>query len=196
MKTTLVIQPADPSTDFLKVIYEGRNFTEVTSNFEPNNLKELILNHDRIVMLGHGFHHGLLNYYQTIIDKSFVPMLKTKELVGIWCFAKTFFDEHGLAGFHTDMFISETMEASVMGVNATEGEIKTSNLIFAKAVRSYLFHPDCLNKVKSCYGKLNSDVSKYNFERLNYRQVNDPQIKNNLPDFGNILKNILSQGKL
>ncbi len=143
-------------------------------------------------MVVHGFHHWLLNNYQTIIDKTCVPFLKTKELVGIWCFAKTFFDEHGLARFHTDMFISETLEATMMGVKATEGEIETSKLVFAKAVRSYLFHPDCLNRVKFKYGKLNSDVSKDNFVRLNYREVNDPPIKNNLPDFGNILQNILS----
>ena len=34
MKKTLIIQPEDPTTNFLKVIYEGRGFTQVHSNFE------------------------------------------------------------------------------------------------------------------------------------------------------------------
>ena len=196
MKKTLVIHPADPTTDFLKIIYQDRNFTEETKNFEPNNLKYMIQEHDRIVMLGHGYHHGLLNYMQPIIDKSFVPYLKNKELVGIWCFAKSFFDHHGLTGFHTNMFISEPLEAQMMGVIDNNESIELSNLTFAKAVRSNLFHADCLQRVKSTYEKLNCPVSKYNGQRLHFRNHDDPTIRCTSPDLNNYLMNIGSLGSL
>lgn len=186
MKKTLIIHPADQTTDFLKIIYQNRGFTEETQFFEPDHLKQLIQNHDRIVMLGHGYHHGLLNFMQPIIDESFVPYLKEKELVGIWCFAKAFFDHHGLSGFHTDMFISEPTEAFMMGVQDSPESIEKSNLAFAKAVRSNLFHPDCLQRVKTTYNKLESPVSNYNGLRLHFRNPQDPKIKcelNNLNDY-------------
>jgi len=190
MKKTLVIHPADPSTDFLKIIYQNRGFTEETQNFNPNHLKQLIQNHDRIVMLGHGYHHGLLNFMQPIIDETFVPLLEQKELVGIWCFAKAFFDHHGLSGFHTDMFISETTEAFMMGVNDTLQSIEQSNVVFAKAVRSNLFHPDCLNRVKITYNKLDTSVSKYNGKRFHFRKDQDPKIKCELNNLNEYLMNI------
>ena len=150
----------------------------------------MIQEHDRIIMLGHGYHHGLLNYMQPIIDKSFVPYLKDKELLGIWCFAKAFFDHHGLSGFHTNMFISEPLEAQMMGVMDSDESIEHSNLTFAKAVRSNLFHPDCLQRVKATYGKLKSPVSNYNSERLHYRNPSDPTIRCSSPDLNHYLMNI------
>ncbi len=127
-KQTLVIHPEDPSTDFLIEIYRDRGFTEIRQDFHPQKLEELILKHQRILFLGHGFHHGLLHFYQTIIDQRFAPILQNKELVGIWCFAKSFFDQHQLKGLYTDMFISEFPEAQVMGVQATESEIEESGI--------------------------------------------------------------------
>ncbi len=190
MKKTLIIHPADPTTDFLKIIYQDRGFTEETQNFDPNHLTQLIQNHDRIVMLGHGYHHGLLNFMQPIIDESFVPLLKQKELVGIWCFAKAFFDHHGLSGFHTDMFISETMEAFVMGVKDSHESIEESNAVFAKAVRSNLFHPECLDRVRTTYNKLDSPVSRFNGVRLHYRNPNDPKVKCNVSNLNDYLMNM------
>ena len=190
MKKTLIIHPADPTTDFLKIIYQNRGFTEETQNFDPNHLKQLIQNHDRIVMLGHGYHHGLLNFMQPIIDESFVPLLKQKEIVGIWCFAKAFFDHHGLSGFHTDMFISETMEAFVMGVKDSHESIEESNAVFAKSLRSNLFHSECLERVRNTYNKLDSPVSRFNGVRLHFRNPHDPKVKCNVSNLNDYLMNM------
>ena len=73
-KKTLVIHPTDPSTDFLKLIYKDRGFTEIHEDFDANRLTSAIEQHDRILLLGHGYPNGLLNYYETIIDESFVPV--------------------------------------------------------------------------------------------------------------------------
>ena len=205
MKKTLVIHPTDPTTDFLKPIYEGRGFTEVTTDFQSDQLKERIQNHDRVIMLGHGYHHGLLHYIKPVIDESFVSLLKQKELVGIWCFAKSFFDAHGLTGFHTDMFISETAEAQVMGVAASEAEIEASNVLFAQAVRKNLFHANCLERVSELYGKITTPVARYNGLRLHNRKAGDPIIKCNTPNLqqylddmtlcNNLIKNFFSSTK-
>jgi hypothetical protein len=171
-KQTLVIHPQDPTTDFLTAIYDGRGFTELRTDFYPPKIKKLIEEHERIILLGHGFHHGLLNYYQTIIDESYVSLLRDKELVGIWCYAKSFFERHHLTGFYTDMFISETQEAILMGVEATEKDIEVSNQAFAKAVRRNLFHPECFERIFKEYQKINTSVGLYNQVRLSYRSQN------------------------
>lgn len=168
-KTTLVIHPDDPSTDFLIEIYRGRGFTEIRKDFEPSKLKSFIHDHDRIVLLGHGFHHGLLHYTRTIIDESFVSLLKDKELVGIWCYAKTFFSRHELTGFFTDMFISEMAEAAFMDVEATQKSIEVSNRLFATLVRKNLFRTDCYPRILSGYKTLRTPVAQYNQSRLYYR---------------------------
>jgi hypothetical protein len=113
-----------------------------------------------------------LNYYQTIIDESYVSLLRDKELVGIWCYAKSFFERYHLTGFYTDMFISETPEALLMGVEATEEEIEASNRVFAKAVRKNLFHPECFGRIFKEYQKINTPVGLYNQVRLSYRSRN------------------------
>ncbi len=168
-KKTLVIHPKDPSTDFLCEIYRNRGFTEINEGFESEKLKNLIQEHHRIVLLGHGYHNGLLNFYETIIDDSFSPLLVDKELVGIWCYARAFFERHQLPGFHTDMFISEPDEAMIMGVSATKKSIDISNRIFAKAVRKNLFRPDCYSRIMQYYSSTSTPVAQFNQERLFYR---------------------------
>lgn len=190
-KQTLVIHPEDPSTDFLIEIYRDRGFTEIRQDFHPQKLEELILKHQRILFLGHGFHHGLLHFYQTIIDQRFAPILQNKELVGIWCFAKSFFDQHQLKGFYTDMFISEFPEAQVMGVQATESEIEESNREFARAVRKNLFHPNCHQRILNDYGKLTTAVARYNQERLCFRGMDGRTIATDgpsIPQLSSLLK--------
>jgi hypothetical protein len=170
-KKTLVIHPKDPSTDFLCEIYRDRGFTEIKEGFEADKLKTLIHEHQRIVLLGHGYHNGLLNYYETIIDDSFATLLAEKEVVGIWCYAKAFFERHQLGGFHTDMFISEPDEATIMGISANKKSIDISNRVFAKAVRKNLFRPDCYNRIIQYYKSLSSPVALFNQERLYYRSA-------------------------
>ena len=44
---TLVIHPKDNSTDFLKVIYESKNFTILTHSFSFNTVYSAIEKHDK-----------------------------------------------------------------------------------------------------------------------------------------------------
>jgi hypothetical protein len=79
---TLVIHPQDPTTDFLKPIYQALpDTTVVTGGVFKDEIIDLIMQHDRVIMLGHGTPHGLLamdqfpGYNWNIIDHNMVPFL-------------------------------------------------------------------------------------------------------------------------
>ena len=58
---TLIIHPQDPSTTFLSPIYANlRNKTVIKSGITKSELRELIVSHDRVLMLGHGSPYGNL----------------------------------------------------------------------------------------------------------------------------------------
>ena len=50
---TLVIHPADITTDFLNMIYQKLDCTIITGRISKSKLKRTIKQHDRIIMLGH-----------------------------------------------------------------------------------------------------------------------------------------------
>ena len=144
---TLVIHPKDKTTDFLKPIYNKRNFTVLNTDFEFDKVTELIKNHDKIIMLGHGTPFGLLakdqfanlgNNWMTAryaIDNRHAEYLKNKECIFIWCFADRFVKKHGLKGLATGMIISEEIEARYVGIDHTPEQIADSNKLFAKSIR-------------------------------------------------------------
>jgi len=115
MKNTLIIHPKDESTSFLKQIYNTKkNVSVVSGNITKKDLLNRILEHDNIIMMGHGSSEGLLavNQFDTespyIVDSSFTDVLTRKEnAIYIWCNANEFVDKFSLKGFYTGMFISE-----------------------------------------------------------------------------------------
>jgi len=164
---TLVIHPIDPTTDFLIGMYEGQ--TDYTIEREPlnhPNLKQLIMDHDCIMMLGHGLPGGLMEGFRTVIDQDYAVILRTKFCIGIWCYACVFFERHALKGYYTGMMISEVKEATIMGIKATEEEIKVSNAKFVKAFRAALEEPHFLRAFKSRYYPLSTELYRFNWERV------------------------------
>ena len=128
---TLIIHPDDPSTDFLKPIYEHvSDATIIHGGVSKATIKQLITEHDRIMMMGHGSPAGLFHVGQFIIngkdngyiiDQSMIPILKEKDNnVFIWCNADKFVDGFKLEGFYSGMFISEVGEAHYCGLPGTE----------------------------------------------------------------------------
>jgi hypothetical protein len=57
---TLVIHPKDKTTDFLKSIYHGRGWTEITGGCTKEDVAKAIDEHDHIIIMGHGTPQGLL----------------------------------------------------------------------------------------------------------------------------------------
>jgi hypothetical protein len=159
---TLVIHPKDASTDFLNVIYQGTDSTVITHDIPDESLRKLISTHDRIIMLGHGFPGGLFGHNKIIINATHVELLRTKKLVGIWCFANRFFEPHGLLGIYTDMIISEPQEAEVFGVEYTDGFIDRSNKQFALAVRDAIISDEPVQTFKEMYRSNLNPVINWN----------------------------------
>lgn len=167
---TLVIHPDDRSTDFLKQIYDGKGFTVETrhryKNYTKTEFTQQIKDHDRIIMMGHGFPGGLFYSY---IDRDVVYLLREKECVCIWCNADQFVNKYKLTGFYTGMFISEISEADWFKIKATQSDIDNSNEFFARLVGENLDNLIKLHSVLKEQYKGESPVIKFNNDRLYYQ---------------------------
>lgn len=172
---TLVIHPADRSTDFLSRIYTGNNSNGWAINTDCRNvrlIKEQIKNHDRIITMGHGSPMGL--FYTPInsnpLNEDVINLLKDKQCICIWCNADQFVLRHGLNGFYTGMFISEVMEAEMFGITISQNMIDRSNRDFAFEMSLCLNHTDpklIYEEIKDVYVGPTS-VYEFNKERFYY----------------------------
>lgn len=144
---TLIIHPEDSSTSFLDIVYESvENKTIITGGVTKTDVIKLIMEHDRIMMMGHGSPGGLFsvgkfkNSGAYIIDQTIVPYLKNKDnSVFIWCNADRFVDTFGLKGFYSGMFISEVGEAYYCGLPGTEqDQVDESNYGFCNIIAKYI----------------------------------------------------------
>jgi hypothetical protein len=140
---TLIVHPEDRSTDFLKPIYENvSDATIIHGGVSKAQIKQLITEHDRIMMMGHGSPSGLFScakfggdndYSAFIIDQTMVEELSSKECIFIWCNADQFVTKHNLKGLYSGMFISEVGEAHYCGLPGTpQSVVDTSNNSFAR----------------------------------------------------------------
>lgn len=164
---TLVIHPKDETTDFLNVIYSGRDWTVINTTISKKSLREQIKAHDRIVMMGHGSKDGLfdLKNKRFVIDSTWVYLLREKQLVCIWCNANLFVEKYGLNGFYTGMIISEFVEALQYHVITTSAEIAESNSMFANAVKKSIDDAQMISRMCGKYKAVNK-VTTFNAKNL------------------------------
>lgn len=132
---TLVIHCEDKSTKMLSQVYEGKNWDVLTNgNINKATLHELLKNHKRIVMLGHGTASGLINVQKGgyIIGDSEAPYLKDKKLFVIWCNADKYFDYHhiGDGQFITGNMPSEVWECKAAGCGDISSELMLENITY------------------------------------------------------------------
>lgn len=174
---TLIIHPEDASTDFLKPIYRRiQDKTVVTKQSEVvYSISDMIDNHGRVIMLGHGSSQGLFGInFDTdfIISAEHVSNLSKKtNNVYIWCNADVFVNRWELKGLYSGMFISEVSEALFCGVHpAVQSDVNESNNRFANILGeciegNLLF---AFSALKQEYGKLAdmNNIAKYNCSRL------------------------------
>jgi hypothetical protein len=175
---TLIIHPEDYSTNFLKKIYAPiKDATIINGGITKKELENLIIDHDRIMMMGHGTTNGLLSVGQFlncnsyIIDNTLVNLLKEKENnIFIWCNADVFVEYHNLNGFYSGMFISEVSEANFFGINTDQEEIDESNYSFANFLTETINEDNTVifENIKKNYGELTkkNKIAKYNNDRL------------------------------
>ena len=144
---------------------------------------DILYNHDRVIMLGHGSPNGLLSVGQFpnvgmfIIDKSIVDLLSKKtNNVYIWCNADLFVQSNRLNGFCTGMFISEIEEVWYYNFYDLEDRtIDESNERFASIVSKYINESlDLLFKnVIHDYSLLSQTnlIARFNLERLYHNNL-------------------------
>lgn len=179
MMKTLIIHPKDSSTSFLDIIYKNiPEKTVITGGVSKSDIKRLINEHDRIMMMGHGSPHGLFsvgqftNCYNYIIDYTMVEHLKDKtDNIYIWCHADQFVNEYELRGFYSGMFISEVSEAKYCGlIRISQDIVDESNYKFCNFVSKYINEDKSVlyDNVKKEYGLLaeENSVAFYNNKRL------------------------------
>lgn len=173
---TLVIHPADLTTDFLKEIYQGKDWTVINTNISKSSLRQHIKAHDRIIMLGHGTADGLLGFKHLVIDSTYVYLLREKYCIGIWCHAYMFFHRYNLKGRYTGMIISESEEALYYNVEATESEILESNKLFATAISKSLDSDDFVQSCERIYAVTNP-LTAFNQKNIFCNLVNSSLVK-------------------
>jgi len=182
--STLIVHPKDPSTNFLKPIYAPiHDKTVINGGIGKNDLRKLIKNHDRIIMLGNGSSYGLLSVGQFpkigdyVIDWSMVELLSTKtDNIYIWCYADQFVKSNQLMGFFSGMFISEVGEAFSWGFYVSDRSmIEESNKSFASIVSQYINESlrQLYQNVIQDYGLLaqTNQIAKFNLERLYLNEI-------------------------
>ncbi len=175
----LIVHPKDKTTDFLKTIYAPiQDKTVITGGVTKSELRKLIENHDRVIMLGHGTPIGLLSVGQFpdagsyVIDYSYTDLLSSKKgNIFIWCYADQFVKRNGLNGFFSGMFISEFGESFNLGYYVADRNlIKESNECFASIVSQNIHQPlvvmfeNVLQEYR-ILGKTNP-IAQFNLERL------------------------------
>lgn len=177
---TLVIHPDDRTTDFLRIIYEGKGYDVVTKRFIPaSDFIKMIRPYDRIMMMGHGCPYGLLGMTMTMMNPHVIKRLKQKQTVCIWCNADQYVLREGLVGFYTGMFISEVGEARYFGITVDQEAIDHSNNLFVTLMRDIVEGENVLTEIKTSYVG-DCPVIKFNNDRLYYRDgfEDDPYTRN------------------
>jgi hypothetical protein len=182
---TLIIHPDDRSTDFLKPIYENvTDATVITGGLTKSEVNQLIEQHDRIYMMGHGSPSGLFGVGKFlpesvtvgygpgfIIGNDTVELLRNKECIYIWCNADQFVTKHNLKGLYSGMFISEVGEAYYCGLPGTpQSVVDTSNDSFARWMgeNANMTLTEIFHNTMDNYEVLAMDnpVADYNAQRL------------------------------
>ena len=179
---TLIVHPDDRTTDFLKPIYQRLSNTTILTggSYSSAEMNQLIDNHDQVIMLGHGWEHGLLSrgvftHGGYIIDEANVEALKRKSnSVFIWCYAEEFVARNQLKGICTGMFISEPLEAIMHKVDYVDSDIDFSNELFSRLLGDSLVQSRCVQEAYysvfrgyTCPAN-NNHVLAYNAERWCY----------------------------
>lgn len=174
---TLVIHPSDSTTEFLKPIYSGiEGAVVLRGNQTKDEVRQMIEESDRVIMLGHGSPGGLFSVGRfqqctngMIIDESMVAALGNKpNNIYVWCNADKFVDRFHLKGFYSGMFISEYSEAFYCNTPTKPGDVESSNDLFAEIVGKNIMleAKNLRDMAKVNYYLPNNQVAKYNNQRI------------------------------
>ena len=162
-------------TAFLKKCYEGLEHTIVLYNPTRSKVNETLQKYPQedVMMLGHGSGNGLFSHDWRgyIIDSTNVNLLKGRNCIGIWCWAKDFGRKHGLRGYFTSMFISNGTEARSLKFNADEQDVFNEVALFSERVHDLIENETPYSEWVQSLNRV-ADISKgfvkYNYEAMEY----------------------------
>lgn len=173
----LVIHPKDQSTDFLKILYEGREDVRLIDGYTSSKEIRHLLNHvhpgETVLLLGHGCPDGLFaleeNCYRLINMHGFSYYLRKHFVVGVFCFVNQFAEKECLFGLFTGMVISEKTEAETINVNMTQEELDRENVKFAARLRKLLDENCPANEIPKrikAMGEAKTEHIRYNYDSV------------------------------
>jgi hypothetical protein len=130
---------------------------------------------ETLMCLGHGSPMGLFgaDWEGFVLDSTMVPLLKDREMIGIWCYASDFARKHNLKGFFTYMFISNVLEARChgRGQGVTDEMVYEENMKFSNSINELITNKTPLTEwVETLYENCNHELSfvEYNYSNLSY----------------------------
>ena len=86
----MIIHPKDKSTDFLKVVYAGKEGFTVINSGTKEEVVKAIDTHDHIIMMGHGTPSGLLgvNQFKDKVEPKALPKVESKPVTTAYTASK------------------------------------------------------------------------------------------------------------
>ena len=166
-------------TSFLKKTYEGIDNLILLYNPTKEEVNKTLKEnpYEDVMMLGHGSPSGLFNhdfkskdYY--IIGYDNVKLLKDRNCIGIWCYAKEFARKYALKGYFTSMFISNGGEAKSFGFNkATEedvfNEVQNFSAYVNMLIKDNTPYTEWVESLQSMVD-MNKDFVNFNYSAMEY----------------------------
>ena len=164
--------------EIFRYIYEDLPRIVVYQNIDKDTLMEILEKNpgQDLMFIGHGDRNGLfdVDWRNYVVDEEVVPLLLGRKVIGFWCYASEFADIHGLHGFFTSNFISNSKEAyQVFFSDFPEEDVERLNFEFAKRVLKLLetgvdlsLWPDELKS--EIHPVLSNPIERYNYETLCY----------------------------
>jgi hypothetical protein len=123
---------------------------------------------------GHGTPNGLFtkDFKGYVIDNNMAHLLRNREVIGIWCYAKEYARKHKLKGFFTGMFVSNQCEAECHNFKGHDDDfILEQDKIFSDRINKLLVDKipltewvDLLNE----QADKSIDFIKFNYSALTY----------------------------
>lgn len=179
----IVIHPYDPTTTFLKPLYEDRTGVELYTQQHGNStirraLNKRIYDGETVMMLGHGCEQGLLadtsparKFDRLIINGSHVEFLRKTCCIGIWCNADMFARKYRLKGLFSGMIISEIGEALMYGISTTPEELDEENRrltqLLSHALQECPVHSDIPQWFRT-HAPMNTPLQRFNYNNIHY----------------------------
>lgn len=165
-------------TDTFKVLFDNIELSHYLVNPTRAEVVEVLEDNptETLLCLGHGSPRGLFSHEMNgyVIDATMTPLLKDREMIGIWCYASDFARMNNLKGFFTYMFISNENEANIhrCGASNVDDElIFNENVKFAELIREFIINEKPMEEwVETLYDGCNHELAfvEFNYSNLSY----------------------------